>query len=303
VRSRMLTNILAFALVMLVTAPALAAELRTGLNAGREARYAFTHELDISQQAGDREPARTNIRYRIELSMSVTSVNDDGSASVAMRFRKFQARIEEPSGPTSIAFDLSREQDDEATGVAAMGPVLANARLVVILGPDGRVRGIGGADPVLAAMNEITDAPPALFAFLRPDRLGEQINLLFCAEGGLGEHAEGASWNSTRSIPLGPAGAMELQSTTTLASATETTAELRGTTTVVIRTPDQPNAAAPNVSLGEATGTSTTMWDLRSGGLTKRTDEQTIESTWSLGDVSLKQRQESKNEIRLIEAD
>ena len=292
----------AAAVLLVLASPALAqVKLETGLTKGRTLAYEVTQSLSIEQRsAPDAEPSAYTSDVAAGLVFNVTDVDAAGSARVECTIAAFKTRYEDPAGPTSVNFDMKKDEDP--AGLAALEAAMIDATISFTVSAKGAVSDITGLDAVGAVIHETPEATVQLFGFFRTELLSELFSKVFGAEGGVGERSVGDSWNDSRRVALGSGGALEITTKSTLASAEGAVATISGETTFELYVPREPGQDVPAIALSSANGEATTQWDLKAGALLTRTDKQDVAMDWnraSQDDNNLRVIQTQHSESRI----
>ena len=273
--------------------------LEMGLRPDRVERFSLLQEITVEQaQPSNGGEAKYVNRFEVEFDLRIRSVERDGSASGVISMRKYNARSEDPSGPASLAFDFST--DDPAPGLAS---AIADAQIMIDIDSAGNVTEVRGTDKILAAAEETQGLAPELVGFFSPDRLADLATMLFDAQGGLGEHELGESWETSRAVPIGRAGQIEITARSTVQLVMGGMAVMGTQFEYELMVPREPNEQTPRVTLGQTTGDTLTNWDLDEGMLLTHSSRQQIETSWTLGDIAMTQRQDSLIRITRVARD
>lgn len=298
------------AAALVATAPAALAqtvELRTGVEPDRRLRYDVSQELTVTQRRSDSpdaEPAAYTTETDATLDIAVLRVADGGSARASLDVLSYRARAEDPAGAVSVSFaDLDDFENNKAEGPARVAAALAEAEITFAIAADGRVSDIRGLEPVRSAAADLEDTPMALWSMLEPDKLAEVLQTMFWAQGGLGERSRQDEWTTSRRVGLGPAGALDVETTSVLGLIIGGQAMIGSQTEVELMVPNNPTDATPRVTVGETSGNILTRWDTGRGGLKSHQAVTTLDTEWVLGDITINQEQRSNLRITEVPID
>jgi len=287
---------------LLAGAPALGqVPLKSGLVKGRQVQYDYIQSVEVNQRTPQPEAEPTtelhSLETRAQFVVQIMNASPDGSGSGTMKVRSMIARQVNPSGPVSVAFDFTKGAPAGGEGLAALEAAIANAVISFDVDATGRVTAVRGLDGIQGAWEGAGQVPQPLRVFLDPAALTQMLTVLFSAEGGLGDKALGASWETAIRVPFGPAGALQLTTTNVLQLANEGIGAIAGVTRFELYVPKEPAEGVARVTLGPADGQALTQWDLNQGGLISHTNTQNITTSWSVGEATITQLQNSKTEI------
>jgi hypothetical protein len=284
----------AAAVLLIAATPALAqVKLETGLAKGRTLNYEVTQSLEIEQRtAPDAEPSLYKSDIDAALRFNIVDVDATGSARVECTLAAFKSRYEDPSGPTSVNFDMKK--DENPAGLALLESALIDATISFTVSPKGAISDMAGLDDVVSVIQKTPEATVQLFGFFRAELLSELFSKVFSAEGGVGDHAIGDAWSDSRRVALGSGGALEITTKCTLASADKAVATITGDTTFELYVPRERGQDVPAVTLNDAGGDMRAQWDLKEGALLTRIDKQHVAMDWN-------RASEDENNLRIIQ--
>jgi hypothetical protein len=187
------------------------------------------------------------------------------------------------------------KKDENPAGVALLESALIDATISFTVSDKGAISDITGLDGVVSVIQDTPEATVQLFGFFRSELLAELFSKIFSAEGGIGDHAVGDTWTDNRRIALGSGGALEITTTSTLASAEAPVATITGETTFELYVPRERGQDVPAVTLNDAGGEVRTQWDLKAGALLSRSDKQHVAMDWN-------RTSEDDNSLRIIQS-
>lgn len=278
----------------LLASPALAeVDLGTGLTKGRALDYEVKQSLVIDQRAApDADATVYTSEVDAVLAFTIADVDASGSARVDCTVKRFKSRYEEPGGPTSVNFDMKK--DEKPAGLGLVEAALIDSKLSFTVSDKGAISDIAGLDDVVGVIQKTPEATVQLFGFFRHELLAELLSKIFSAEGGIGSHNIGDTWSDSRRVALGSGGALEITTKSTLASAENDVATITGETSFELYVPRERGQDVPAVALNHASGEVTTQWDLGQGALLNRTDKQDVAMDWN-------RASEDENGLRIIQ--
>ena len=288
---------------IVASAPALGqVALRTGLVEGRQIQFDYIQMVEVAHTSARPEAEPTtelhSLETRAQFVVQITKASPDGTGEGTVKVRSMIARQTNPDGPLSVAFDFANGVPAGGEGIAGLEAALASATIVFDVDATGQVTAVRGLDAVQQAMSTAGQVPQPLRVFLDPAAMTQMLTVLFHAEGGIGDKALGASWETALRVPFGPAGALELNTTNVLQLANDGIAAIAGVTRFDLYVPKEPAEGTAKVELGESNGQALTQWDLGPGGLISHTNTQNIATTWTVGELKVNQTQNSKTEIK-----
>ena len=164
-RSLMWVLVGALCLGAMMPLSALAEEvrLRPSWEAGQSARYSFwtqrRQDIEVRFDGNQRESGSTVVTEG-ELSWTIDSVGDDGSAEATMTLDWMTASITGDDG--EVAVNDSRKGKGDIPPVQSLLKAMAGAPVSVSLRPDGSVSGVGGVGAIEAAVDVPEMVPDAL---------------------------------------------------------------------------------------------------------------------------------------------
>ena len=271
-------------------------ELATGLIKGRQMTYEINQSWEIEQRdTPQAEPRTFESEVTAMVTLKVVEVDDEGNARVQCRFKSFSTRYEDQSGPTSLAFDMKPDKD--ATGVATLEKPLAETTFIFTVDASGKAENFTGMDEFFAALSQTEGATPELFGFFRPNMMGDVFTQVFSCDGGVGMRETGDTWQDTRRIQFGSAGAIEVSTNSTLDIAQDDFAAITGTTNFDLYIPRQRGENVPVISLGQSGGEVLTRWDTKNGGLISRAANHEVNIDGTMGDMRTVQWQRAETRI------
>lgn len=270
--------------------------LKPDLKDGDTMTYEMISTLRVTQTQNSATSTQ-NTNHNATLAFTVDSVNDDGSAEVSMTFDAIAISIE--AGDASEAFSWSYNGGDRpdasmGEGINASGFALAGAEIAFMVDADGQVTNLTGLDEFLGTIEGESAQNVAYVGNFTPERLAAAIEPIFDADGGADEPREkGDKWTETERVDLGTVGAIVLERTYSYLHSANGMASILGTLRVKHEKPDNPPADAPSVELSGTQGAHAIQWDTRAGRLQQYGRNETMKTTWTMGDVTIEQMQRS----------
>jgi hypothetical protein len=270
--------------------------LKTGLIKGRQMTYEINQNWTIEQRdtpQGDPRTFKSDVGAMVVL--KVVDVDDQGNARVSARFTSFSTRYEDQTGPTSVAFDM--KPDANPVGLATLEKPLGETTFMFSVNAEGKASDFSGGDDFFAALGQNEQATVELFGFFRPNMMGDVFTQVFSCDGGIGAHETGDTWQDSRRIQMGSAGAIEVTTNSTLGIAQGDFAAISGTTSFDLYVPRERGENAPVISLGESGGEVLTRWDTNKGGLIGRSANHELVIDGAVGDNRTVQWQRAETRI------
>ncbi len=274
--------------------------LETGVKADRTLRFEIRRMIEVGQRAGDGDESVTTVEVKARIETDVASAEGDGSGEMTGRVLMYEVRVQEPDGATRMTFDLTEDRPSVTDGLLAFDSVLRRTRLAWDVTARGGVENLTGVDEIAAFASGAEDAPPHAFDFFEPGALTQTLSLLTDPAGGIGTHGLREEWTMERRVPFGRAGAFDLVTTSSIQLAQAGFAAIASITEYTLLAPNQRDAGTPVVSLEESDGQALINWDTDDGGARQHSGQQTLVTGWTVGELTLTQRQESRvNVVRL----
>jgi len=261
-----------------------------------EMTYELKSELDVTQEQGETS-REESMEHTATLAFTVESVNDDGGAEISMTFDAIAMSIS--TGDTSESFNWAfaggdRPDASMGEGINASGFALAGANVSFTVTPDGQVENMRGLDGFMGTVQGESAASVARVGVFTPQRLAEAIEPIFDADGGAAEPREkGDDWRETERVELGPVGTLVLNRQYTYLHHAEGAAVVLGTMSVKFEAPDSPPENAPSVELSGVQGATAIQWDTNDNVLRQYGRNETMKTVWTVGELSIDQRQRS----------
>lgn len=145
------------------TAPAAAEKytLKAKYNPGR---YVLEQKADIVQTMTPEggQPTRHDISQAMTITQAISPADKQGNQTVLLGFRSVQQKISSAGSP-SIEYDSQGPPQQQHPLLGATLTPLLQARVTVIVGPDGRVRSVTGMDEL---WDRLAEQSPAMSAML-----------------------------------------------------------------------------------------------------------------------------------------
>lgn len=270
-----------------------AVEIALGIEAGDVMRYTVSTELEIEQRgaaprggegAAPEQAAlpTQELSYDADLRFTVAEVSDDGSAQIRVTAERYEASWSVGGDGGSVSADLeAMRREMEAGGMAEAPPsdramaALARAVGVIELDAEGAVTGVRGFAGFERAVRSMSGVDDRAIGFLTNEQMLGLVRPIFTADGAAGgSWSPGEGWQTTRMVELSNAGVLDYTYAWTLASADGGVAVIEGTADIGLRVPTTPDPMRPDLTLGEASETVRTRWDLDAGQLLGRRSEQ-----------------------------
>jgi hypothetical protein len=276
-------------------------DLKTGVESGRTLRFDVARIIEVGQRAGEGEESVVEVSVSVRLETSVVRAEDDGSGAATAKILRYEFRVEEPDGPTSMTFDLTGEPPAVTSGLMAFDAVLRSTRLAYDVTASGRVENLSGLDAIMAFAVGAENAPPHMFDFFQPAALRHTLSMLTDPAGGIGTRGVAEEWTSERRVPFGRAGAFDLETRSAVRLAQAGFAAIASVTEFELLAPTNRDAGTPIVTLEASNGQALINWDTDKGGARQHSSSQLLVTGWTVGQLTLTQRQESRTNITRLD--
>lgn len=304
---RCVVPVLLGTLLALPAGPALATDevsFKPVLREGQEFSYVFGTTLDVVQKIGAAETEHTtSLKCSATADFKVVSVESDGSARLEATFRK--ASVKAPLGEQEMGFDWPSPVPlpEGAPALQRLGESLRGATISVSIDATGQAVVTGGFEKFAEAAS-LVDFPDERYkGFFTPDSFASLLTPLFRVDGaGAVPRAVGRGWQTSETVPLPPAGAIEVTTDFQVQESDPDSATYFGDITLSLKRPADPAADVATVSLKDGSGGGTKgVFNKRQRLLGYRKQSLTIYTQWTLGDARVEQSQFSGSIVRLAD--
>jgi hypothetical protein len=294
------------AAILLSPATALAQSevpLKPVLKQGDEFAYSIGMVLDVSQKMGEGQPAQiTSLKAGSQIRMKVLEVSADGSAKLEGHFER--AMVQAPIGDQKVGFEWpAAALPDDAAPVAKLGDTLEKATLSIEVDAEGNASVVSGLEKFADAASKIDLPDDRYQGFFTNEKLGNALTPIFKLDGAWkATRVVGKGWQTTETIALPPAGAIEMVSDFVVVDADSDVVNCGAQIAMSLKRPENPADDVATVSLEPtSTGATKIVYNRHRMLLQFRKAGMTIDTKWSLGGVNVEQTQVSVLNLRLVE--
>jgi hypothetical protein len=225
------------------------------------------------------------------LNLKPTGVAEDGSATLEVSFQTIRLEMQPLMQPTKLTYDTAAPGEDEAKNPLSAVKAMIGKPFTVVLGPDGSVKKIDGVQAIADQIGQQAGGNPAAATMARQLKTtfnDQTISKLF--EVGFhhvpGRAVEpGSTWDSSYDMPLPGLGTMKAAGQATLSKAEGATATVESAYTITLEPPapgQQANPMMQNLKVENASGKSTTQFDVEKGLLRHHTGTVTMPTSLSM---------------------
>lgn len=280
-------------------------EFKSGVAAGASMAYTASHRLELSQKRGEAEATSSTVDHEARLAFKVDALEPDGTAKVSVSVKAL--RIAYNVGATAMTFDKRGGQAGEGSSdedLRKLGDALMASTITLNVAPDGSLGDVGGLQSFLEAASGQQKFDERIVGIFTPAKFSAFVAPLFSADGARGKSMSvGTGWQvEEETVRLPPVGAMEFTTDYRLASAEGGTAKIEGTTNVTLLRPREADPAVASVTIAEQKGRTEMLWDTAAGQLRSRERQLDLTTVWSLGEVKIEQKQNSRTRLERIDA-
>lgn len=277
--------------------------LKPALRQGDEFAYAIGMVLDVSQTIGEGQPEQmVSLKASATIRMKVAEVNDDGSARLEGAFEK--AMVQAPIGDQPVGFDWpAATPGADAPAVSRLGETLEKATVMIDVDSKGGVVVQGGLEKFAEAAGKLDYPDDRHLGFFTNEKLAGVLTPIFKMDGAwAAPRSVGKGWQHVETIALPPAGAIDMMTEYTVRSADSDTVQCDGMVSMTLKRPENPAADVATITLDPNSGGGAKIdYDRHRMLLGFRKHSVTINTDWVLGNASVRQRQMSVLNIRLVE--
>jgi hypothetical protein len=284
------------AVAAVAASPALAQEisLKPVLTAGQEMTYLLVMNVGVEQVLGEGGPIETNTMLSMaKARIAVDQVNADGSAAITVRFDDI--RVEAPLGDQQMGYQWPATPGGNTAPVAHLGKTLSEATVKAKVDANGFVTVGEGLEGFLDAASKIDVPDQRILGFFTPAGLAQSLTPIFRADdAGKVARTVGMGWQVSETVPLPPAGAIEIVADLTLHESDMATATYGGDIYLTAKHPAEPGDATARFTISEGSGGGTKgIFDRRRNLISYRKHSLVIYTNWQLGDLRMRQTQNS----------
>lgn len=301
-------RLLAAAVCVCVTGPSLLARqeisFKPVLKAGQEFSYSLGMVLDVSQKMGEGQPDQlTSLRSGAQIRMKVVEVSAEGSAKLEGVFER--AMVQAPIGDQEVGFEWPSNipAGVEVAPIKRLGETLEKSTVFILVSADGSVNIEGGLEKFAQEAAKLDYPDDRYMGFFTEEKMEAVLTPIFKMDGApLAPRAVGKGWQTTETVALPPAGAIDVTTDFTFNDADPDVANCFGDVRMILKRPENPAADVATVSLDPGSGGGTKLvFDRRRSILKFRKNSVTIDTNWTLGEKTIAQRQLSVLNITLVD--
>lgn len=273
--------------------------VRPAVTAGKELTYDLSLDAMASQDGVDNHVVQS-VRVRLE----VTSVEDSGAAEVVARLDRLTGMWRDGAG--QVEFSWSRAEDPEVERATstdkefeAINKALAGAAVRLRIDVEGRITAVSGLEEAAGAAAGSDRFGLAGLALFAPAQVVNSLSPIWRADGLTGTRSAGSGWQSTREVPVGPAGQIDFVTEWVVTGVSDGVAAYTGSESATLMRPTAPDSAAPSVVISSHEGRVEGAWSVAAGALQRRVQTRAMATEWRLGDVTIRQDQRIKQTAAL----
>ncbi|MBX3353591.1 MAG: hypothetical protein KF684_11720 [Phycisphaeraceae bacterium] len=277
--------------------------------AGESMRYSIGIATNVTQTEGEGQPITLRLEQSLTLDLSVASVDERGAvlegSVVGVKlgtdwrgnFYEYawpQLTTEAPAVPMPpfVLLRLMGERAREST-------LRVRVDMPVDSTP-GRVTVSGFESPATALDNQAV-FDMSVLGMMANEQLGEALTSAFFVEGALDRPRRAKTgWQSTERVEMGAAGAIEIATEWAVDQISNRLAKIDGRPRAAVLPPAATDPTAPTVRIADQSGSVMILWDHTRGLLQRREAKQSITTVWTIGAMSLTQKQETTAAVELL---
>ena len=312
--------------------------VQSAMGVGDQWRCSVSTDVFVSRTAGG-DDALSRTVQSAQLTLKAMRLGDDGSIVVQGRFDRLTAVWRR--GETQYEFTYVRPKDENKADGAADHPVepnqgarngaFANVDIVppaenkepekptdadvfksafrvlvsrpfeLVVSSEGEITDVVGLGESLRVLATAEGLDSSAFGMFLPPKFAEALEPLWSASGAGAVHQLGDSWEQSRAVDLGPAGAIELTTTWAADKLKRQTLNCSGALSITTTKPERVSASQPSVDIAQASGTSSLTWSLADQRLMEWKEDLTLSTRWRLGDIEIKLTQLSKRRLHRLD--
>lgn len=289
---------LALSALLLLAPPAHAqdsAALAPNLELGRLLNYTVSVSTEVNQTIAAETRAQqtshvANARFR------VISTDVEGVAQLEVTFERVGITLVENNVPTVTAIAV-RDIDTgeaESTPAGELAQTLLDCTVRLLLTDDLTLEYQSGFEPFLQAAAGADDLDPGFVGIFAPDRFTQVVAPIFDADGAAKVNvSQGLGWQTEDSISLGAAGVLDITDNWRVSEFGPAAVTYEGTGDLTLRKPQGDDPARPDVNVNQYEVTTSATYNRVSEMLTNRTRTMSLGTTFTLGDNTLRQTQQT----------
>lgn len=289
-------------------APALAQEgnFTPRFAQGQTVAYDLSMRLNVSQRRvvteGESPANNESMNCDARLELTVQKVGPDGSLELTGKVTSASIAIERGLASRSFAWPLAGEIAADAPAEKKLGEPLSASVITLNVDAKGVVTVSGGLDGFAQAVSKLDPPEPRLAGFFATTSFATMVEPIFRVDRARDVTREvGKVWQVTTGVELPPAGVAEFTTDFVFTAAQPEALAYGGPTTVSLMVPETRGEGVPAVRVTEGTGGAVAAsFDPKAGLLRERRATSTINTLWTLGDLSLEQKQASAVGLTLV---
>lgn len=260
------------------------------LEQGKSFAYRTRMELRVEQSLPQAALAEQVLTYDITTRFTVQSVEEDGSATLAMRVTA--AKISVTDGEDEVVVELPSEREEGEEFASAFHAALANTVVTMVVSPEGEMGNVLGADAYLAALEASDVSDPRLVGFLTADQIVDTFQPLFTIEELNGKPRRvGTAWSTLKEVELPPVAVLDMTYNWKFQGVLDALSTLTASVETTIRRPNTPDPARPTVVIEGSSGNVVTQWNRDLQAVTRRISTLRLDTQWALGDLQVGMKQ------------
>lgn len=258
--------------------------------------------VDVDQTIGEEVQPTQRLEHFAQLALEGGATREDGSTLVNVSIELLaiagdgaDAGMSFVGGDADVLAELpGMEAASSGETIRALGRALVESEITLAVTPEGEVRSVTGLEKFLETFAGQEDLDERVLGFFTPEKLADMLGPVFGADGARTRTLEeGKGWQTVERVGLDRAGALEMITNWRVASVTDEETVVEGELEIDLLVPSFRDEATPVVELGDYSGETVSRWSTRSGRLIERRGEMTIDTVWTLGDLTVSQHQES----------
>lgn len=277
--------------------------------AGESMRYSIGIATNVTQTEGAGQPIALRLEQSLTLDLSVASVDERGAvlegSVVGVKlgtdwrgnFYEYawpQLTTEAPAVPMPpfVLLRLMGERAHESTLRVRVDMPFEST--------PGRVTVSGFESPATALENQAV-FDMSVLGMMTNEQLGEALTAAFFVEGALDRPRRAKTgWQSAERVEMGAAGAIEIATEWAVDQISNRLAKIDGRPRAAVLPPATVDPTAPTVRIADQSGSVLILWDHTRGLLQRREAKQSITTVWTIGAMSLTQKQETTAAVELL---
>ncbi len=268
------------------------------LQEGDEFAYRTRMELSVDQQQVSQDSVEETMSYDVTTKFTVQGVEDDGTATMALRVTEATIRLSTGEEVSEFTLDTPQEGEEFQNAFAAS---LAQTVVTIVVSPTGEITSVLGADAYESALSASEGADPRMLGFFTESQIREIYEPLFTIEELRDKPRRvGAGWATTREVELPPVAVLDLGYNWRFSGMLDGVATLTSRVEVTVRRPSTPDPARPTVVLEESSGNVLTQWDSELQAVTRRISTLQMKTQWALGEIQVNLDQSSVVRIERV---